>query len=74
MIIKVIEIYLNDKYYYDKYFKDNISNIQNTWKGIKSVVSLQKTTNESPEIISLRGDQTITDPRAIANTFNSFFY
>ena len=74
MIIKVIEIYLNDKYYYDKYFKDNINNIQNTWKGIKSVVSLQKTTNESPEIISLRGDQTITDPRAIANTFNSFFY
>ena len=60
------------KNYYDKYFKDNINNMKNTWKGIRSIISLQKTTNDSPKIISLE-DHTVTDPRTIANTFNSFF-
>ena len=60
------------KNYYDKYFKDNINNMKNTWEGIRSIISLQKTTNDSPTIISLEG-HTVTDPRTIANTFNSFF-
>ena len=62
----------NKKNYYDKYFKDNINNIKNTWKGIRSIISLQKTSNDSPKIISLE-DHTVTDPRTIANTFNNFF-
>ena len=49
------------KNYYDKYFKDNINNMKNTWEGIRSIISLQKTTNDSPTIISLEG-QTVTDP------------
>ena len=57
---------------YDKYFKDNVSNMKNTWKGIRFIISLQKTTNDSPKIISLE-DHTVTDQRTIANTFNSFF-
>ena len=48
------------KNYCDNYFKDKINNMKNTWKGIKSMISLQNTTNESPKIISLR-DQTVTD-------------
>ena len=60
------------KNYYDKYFKDNINNMKNTWEGIRSIISLQKTTNDSSTIISLKG-HTVTDPRTIANTFNSFF-
>ena len=59
------------KNYYNKYFKDN-NNMKNTWEGIRSIISLQKTTNDSPTIISLEG-HTVTDPRTIANTFNSFF-
>ena len=62
----------NKKDHYDKYFKDNINNMKNTWKGIRSIISLQKKTNHSPEIISLEG-HTVTDPRTIANTFDSFF-
>ena len=46
--------------------------MKNTWEGIRSIISLQKTTNDSPTIISLK-DHTITDPRTIANTFNSLF-
>ena len=60
------------KNYYDKYFKDNINNMKNTWEEIRSITSLPKTTNDSPTVISLEG-HTITDPRTIANTFNSFF-
>ena len=46
--------------------------MKNTWKGIRSIISLQKTSNDSPKIIS-REDHTVTDPRTIANTFNNFF-
>ena len=45
--------------------------MKNTWKGIKTIISLQKTTNDSP-IISLR-DHTITVQPTIKNTLNSFF-
>ena len=47
--------------------------MKNTWKGIRSIISLQKTTNDSPKIISLEG-HTVIDPRTIENTFNNFFY
>ena len=60
------------KNYYDEYFKDNINNTKNTWKGIRSIISIQKTSNNSPKIISLE-DHTVTDPRTIAITFNNFF-
>ena len=46
--------------------------MKNTRKGIRSIISLQKTSNDSPKIISLE-DHTVTDPRTIANTFNNSF-
>ena len=46
--------------------------MKNTWKGIRSIISLQKTTNDSPKIISLE-DHTVTDPRTSTNNFDSFF-
>ena len=46
--------------------------MKNTWKGIKSIISLYKLTNESPKIITI-GDQIVTDLQTIANTFDSFF-
>ena len=36
------------------------------------MISLQKTANDSPKIISLE-DHTVTDPQTITNTFYSFF-
>ena len=45
--------------------------MKNTLEGVKSIISLQKTTNDSPKIRSLQG-HTVTDPRTIANTF--FWY
>ena len=46
--------------------------MKSTWKGIRSIISLQKTSNDSPKIINLE-DHTVTNPRTIANTFNNFF-
>ena len=46
--------------------------MKNTWEGIRSIISLQQTTNDSPKIISLEG-HNVTDTQAIANNFNSFF-
>ena len=45
--------------YYNKYFETNWSNIKNTWKGIKSLISLKSVVSSAP-----------TD---IANTFNNYF-
>ena len=30
----------SEKSYYNNYFRNNISSIRNTWKGIKSIISL----------------------------------
>lgn len=56
---------------FDKYFKYNIINMKNTWKGIKSIIYLQKLTNESPKIITF-GDQTVINPQIIVNTLIVF--
>ena len=78
MITKVIRNMMptllkqSKKNYYGKNFKGNINNMKNTWKGIRSIISLQKTTNDSPKIVSVK-DHTVTDLQTILNTFNSFF-
>ena len=36
--------------YYDKYFKRNWNNIKNTWKGIKSLISLKTVASSRPRI------------------------
>ena len=45
--------------------------MKNTWKGIKSIIYLQKLTNESPKIITF-GDQTVNYPQIIVNTLIVF--
>ena len=59
--------------YYDKYFERNWSNIKNTWKGIKSLVSLKTVASFVPTIFSLNNGDIITNPYDIANTFNNYF-
>ena len=39
------------KSYYNYYFRNNINNIKSTWKGIKSIISLNTKESESPKII-----------------------
>ena len=57
--------------YYDKYFERNWNNIKNTWKGIKSLISLKTVASSVPYILSLDNGGTITNPCDTMNTFNN---
>ena len=59
--------------YYDKYFERNLSNIKNTWKGIKSLISLKTVASNVPTVLSLDNGDTITNAYDVANTFNNYF-
>ena len=59
--------------YYDKYFEGNWNNIKNTWKGIKSLISLKTVAFNVPTVLSLDNGDTITNTYDIANTFNNYF-
>ena len=59
--------------YYDKCFERNWNYIKNTWKGIKSLVSLKTVASNTSTALSLDNGDTITNPYDIANTFNNYF-
>ena len=59
--------------YYNKYFERNWNNIKNTWKEIKSLISLKNLASSVPTILSLDNGDTITNPYDIVNTFNNYF-
>ena len=59
--------------YYDKYFERNWNNVKNTWKGIKSLISLKTVASSIPTVLSLDNGDTITNSHDIANTFNNYF-
>ena len=59
--------------YYDKYFERNWNNIKDTWKGIKSLISLKTVASNVRNVLSLDHGDTITNPYDIANTFNNYF-
>ena len=59
--------------YYDKYFKRNWNNVKNTWKGIKSLITLKAVASPVPTVLSLNNGDAITNPYDIAYTFNNCF-
>ena len=59
--------------YYDIYFERNWNNIKNTWKGIKSLISLKTVASHVPTVLSFDNCDTITNPYNTANTFNNYF-
>ena len=56
--------------YYNKYFETDWNNINNTYKGIKFLISLKTVAST---VLSLDNGDTITNPDDIANTFNNYF-
>ena len=53
--------------------KENWNNIKNTWKGIKSLISLKTKASSVPTVLSRENGDTITNPYDIANTFKNYF-
>ena len=58
--------------YYTKYFESNWNNIRNTWKGIKTIISIKNITTTIPHSIEFN-NRTITDPTTTSNIFNNYF-
>ena len=58
--------------YYNHYFDINWNNIKNTWKGIKSILSVKPNPSDIPKIFNAN-DITITNPVEITNVFNNCF-
>ena len=58
--------------YYAKYFESNWNNIRNTWKGIKTIISIKNITTTIPHSIEFN-NRTITDPTTMSNVFNNYF-
>ena len=52
--------------YYDIYFEKKWNNIKNTWKGIKSLISLKTKASSVPSVLSRENGDTITNPYHIA--------
>ena len=59
--------------YYNKYFEKNWNNIQNTWKGIKFLISLKTVASHVSTVLSLDTGDSITNLYDIVNTFNNYF-
>ena len=58
--------------YFIKHFETNIENLKNTWKEIKSIISLKNSASSSPNVINFNNELT-SDPLKIANVFNNYF-
>ena len=61
------------KHYYSNYFKNNIKDMKKTWKGIKSLISLNAKESESPKTILNNKREVLTNPIGIASNFNNSF-
>ena len=49
-----------------------MNSIKNTWKGIKSFISLKTVASHVPTVLSLDNGDTITNSYDIGNTFNNY--
>ena len=58
--------------YFNHYFESNWNSIKNTWKGIKSIITIKDFSTDIPKSLSVDG-ATISNPLAISNIFNNYF-
>ena len=56
----------------NQYFKANMDNIKNTWKGIKSIITIKNLSSDILKGLSSNGS-TITNQVEISDVFTSYF-
>ena len=59
--------------YFNHYFESNWNSIKNTWKGIKSIVTIKESSADIPRSLSVDG-ATISNLLAISNVLKNYFY
>ena len=60
------------KSFYNDYFTRNKNNLKKIWKGIKEIINIKSKNYDYPTCLQV-GDNNITDPIVISNTFNDYF-
>ena len=60
------------QYYFTNYFERNLTNIKNTWKSIKSIISMKSSSLIPPTLLTFQ-NETIDNPKRVANIFNNYF-
>ena len=58
--------------YFQNFFKQNASNIKNTWKGIKEIINIKSLSKKHPDSL-LINNKLIYEPKEVADTFNNYF-
>ena len=58
--------------YFSSFFQNHINDLENTWKGIKRIISLKDSTFTVPSII-IEDNISLTNPKDIADAFNNYF-
>ena len=61
--------------YFTNFFMQNIKDVKNTWKGIKTLVSMKQkkeTKNNDRPLLITKDEKYINDPVSVADTFNNF--
>ena len=53
-------------------FESNLTNIKNTWKGIKSIISMRSSSLITLTLLTFQ-NETIDNLKRIANIFNNYF-
>ena len=69
----ILDIHVPYKKVNNHYFDINWNHIKNTWKGIKSILSIKSNPSDILKILN-RNDSTITKLVEIANVFNNYFF
>ena len=59
----------NKHSYFSKFFESNWNNIKNTWKGIKSLITLKDISTTVPRAL-IHNNKTVINPVEVANIFN----
>ena len=63
---------LMKKNYFTKFFENNLKNLKNTWKGIKSIISMKSSFSSTPTLLTFQ-NENIDNPERTANIFNNYF-
>ena len=58
--------------YFITFFENNLKNLKNTWKGIKSIISMKSSFLNTPTLLTFQ-NENIDNPERIANIFNNYF-
>ena len=60
------------QYYYSKYFESNLTRIKNSWKGIKSIISMRSSSLITPILLTFQ-NKAINNSKWNVNIINNYF-